>query len=100
MTIPASISNDTAREGEPVLKIAEVDPNVALAAVAEAHGLTATFRYAKGKSGRNIETRRCEVETIIKSKDGSLSIVGYDPDRRDVRAYRVDRILGYLTVAS
>lgn len=70
--------------------------HVALQAAID-HGRVAEFRYAKGDGGI-IETRRVEPEAITQSRRGAL-VTGWDPDRRDVRAFRLDRIQGYVSVA-
>lgn len=53
-----------------------------------------TFRYAKGEAGRNIETRKVLPSNV--SDDGL--VVGHDPDRNGVRAYRVDRVVGEVSL--
>lgn len=70
--------------------------HVALQAAID-HGRVAEFRYAKA-DGSIIETRRVEPEAITQSRRGTL-VTGWDPDRRDVRAFRLDRIQGYVSVA-
>lgn len=72
----------------------ENDPNTALLTVAKQHGLTASFRYQKKSSG-NIEARRVVPEEFI--KDGTI-VVGYDPDREEYRTFRLDRIIGAVSV--
>lgn len=74
----------------------EVDPsealNVTLIRVAEAYERPITFRYAKG-DGSNIELRTF-IPSEVKSIKDHLTVWGYDPDRDEPRAYRVDRIKG------
>ena len=72
--------------------------NEALIAVAIEHGLTIGFRYAKG-DGSIIETRELQPEVIQEGKAGKI-VVGHDPDRDDVRAYRFDRIKGNVDVVT
>jgi proteasome accessory factor B len=66
--------------------------NEALATFAKDNDAVLTFGYAKGKS-KPVEQRRVEPETIYHNK-GRTIIVGNDPDRDDVRAFRLDRICG------
>jgi predicted DNA-binding transcriptional regulator YafY len=73
--------------------------NVTMIRVAQAYEKPITFRYAKGKTGRTIEQRSL-VPHEVKSFGDHLTVVGFDPDRDEVRAYRVDRIKGNVQVAS
>jgi predicted DNA-binding transcriptional regulator YafY len=75
----------------------DVSFNEALLRLAAIHERTVEFRYAKGKSGRTIETRRLVPQEVRQVGD-HLTFVGFDPDRDDVRAYRVDRMKGEVTV--
>lgn len=74
----------------------EVSFNEALFRLAAAHGKTVEFRYAKGK-GKVIETRTLKPEAVNQVGD-HLTFQGYDPDRDDVRAYRLDRVKGEVTI--
>jgi predicted DNA-binding transcriptional regulator YafY len=75
----------------------EVSFNEALFRLAAAHDKEVTFRYAKGKDGKVIETRVLKPEQV-KEVGGHLTFVGFDPDRDDVRAYRLDRVKGEVTI--
>ena len=68
----------------------------ALLRVAAIHGVEVEFRYAKGE-GSVIELRRLVPEAVKVARDGSVSFVGQDPDRDDVRQYRLDRIKGTVS---
>lgn len=70
--------------------------NETLLKVAAQYDLTVEFRYAKGTGGV-IETRRLQPGSFSNHK-GNTVIVGYDPDREDVRAYRLDRIKGQVSI--
>jgi predicted DNA-binding transcriptional regulator YafY len=67
--------------------------NSALIELAIKFERTITFQYAKG-TGSYIETRRLAPDALHAARDGSQNVIGYDPDRQDVRAYRLDRIKG------
>jgi predicted DNA-binding transcriptional regulator YafY len=58
---------------------------------------SAYFKYAKG-DGTVIEARSVQPEELIRSRDGSISVIGFDPDRNDIRAFRLDRIVGSVTL--
>lgn len=75
----------------------EVSFNEGLLRLAAVHGKTVTFRYAKG-DGHLIETRTLKPESVSEVK-GHVIFTGYDPDREEPRAYRVDRMKGEVTVA-
>ena len=70
--------------------------NEQLLNVAINNDLGVEFRYAKG-DGAVIETRVLQPEYINEGKAGKV-VVGFDTDRDDVRAYRLDRIKGYVEV--
>lgn len=74
----------------------DVSFNEALLRLAAIHERTVEFRYAKG-NGANIETRQLVPQDVRQVGD-HLTFTGYDPDRDDVRAYRVDRMKGEVTV--
>lgn len=78
-------------------RASEIPFNEAALRLAAVHGRTVEFSYAKG-SGGMIERRRLRPEVIETSKDGTLRFVGFDPDRQDYRAYRVDRIKGTVQI--
>jgi predicted DNA-binding transcriptional regulator YafY len=74
----------------------EASENASLLQVAALHGRTVEFRYAKG-SGDVIETRRL-VPGKLDQVGEHLTVTGYDPDRDEPRAYRLDRIKGTVSV--
>lgn len=65
--------------------------------IAIEHGRTAEFGYSKAVTTA-IERRLLKPEYVNEAKDGSVLVVGYDPLRDDYRAYRLDRIVGYVEV--
>lgn len=67
--------------------------NSQLAALSVEHERALTFKYDKGNGV--IETRTIDPTHVFESKRGGEVVVGYDPDRNDIRAYRLDRIQGY-----
>lgn len=87
--------------GQEVKPVAEFTPasrvsfNEALLRIAAIHKRTVTFRYAKDK-GDYIESRTLNPERV---EDDGLSVIGHDPDRSDVRRYRLDRIKGEVAFA-
>lgn len=80
------------------IRASEISFNEGLMRLAAVHGKTVTFRYAKG-SGANIEQRSLHPETVATDAKGVVRFVGIDPDREEVRAYRIDRMKGEVTVA-
>lgn len=83
--------------GDPVVLASSVSFNEALMRLAAAHDRTVTFRYAKG-GGTVIEQRVLKPQSVQTVGD-HVTFIGHDPDRDDVRAYRVDRIKGEVSVA-
>ena len=71
--------------------------HTALSAAAK-HGRVVEFGYAKG-GGQIIEQRRLEPDQVIQNRTGGWLVVGQDPDRGEVRAFRLDRITGFVSVA-
>jgi predicted DNA-binding transcriptional regulator YafY len=71
--------------------------NEALLRIAAIHGVEVEFSYAKGE-GSIIERRRLIPENIQVSGEGNVSFVGQDPDRDDVRQFRLDRIKGQVSL--
>lgn len=69
----------------------------AVLTLAATHGKTVKFGYAKG-NGDYIENRRLIPGKVEVAKNGYTIVVGHDPDRDDVRAYRVDRIKGQVSL--
>ena len=74
----------------------DVSLNEALLRLAAIHEVEVAFRYAKG-DGSVIETRRF-VPSEVQTVGDHLTFVGYDPDRDEPRAFRVDRIKGQVSV--
>ncbi len=70
--------------------------NEQLIQVAINHDIEVEFAYAKG-SGEVIEHRRL-VPTKLDDAKGHKIVTGFDPDRDDVRAYRLDRIKGTVSI--
>jgi predicted DNA-binding transcriptional regulator YafY len=85
--------------GDHIVRASDVSFNEGALRLAAAHGRTVEFRYAKGKDGTNIEIRRLVPHEIKPGKDGALIFLGHDPDRDDVRAYRVDRMKGEVHIS-
>lgn len=77
-----------------------VDPdaslNEQLLQVAINNDVEVEFAYAKG-NGSVIEPRRLNPEKLDTVK-GHKIVTGFDPDRDDIRAYRLDRIKGTVAV--
>ncbi len=77
-----------------------VDPaasiNEQLLQVAINNDLEVRFQYAKGE-GAYLETRRIN-PSELRTVKGHKIVVGFDPDRDDVRAYRLDRIKGTVAI--
>lgn len=57
-----------------------------------------TFRYAKGVGEASIESRVLSEVFDVREVKGHVVVTGFDPDRNDVRAYRLDRIKGTVQV--
>lgn len=80
------------------IEVSEGDTfNDALIELAIKHDKTLKFGYAKGK-GEVIENRRI-VPAAVKVVNDHSVVIGHDPDRDDIRAYRLDRIKGTVTFA-
>lgn len=73
----------------------DVSFNEGMLRLAAIHKRTVTFRYAKDK-GNYIEQRTLNPERV---EDDGSSVIGHDPDREDVRRYRLDRIKGEVAFA-
>lgn len=77
-----------------------VDPdaslNEQLLQVAINNGAGIAFQYAKG-DGAVIETRHLQPVKLDEVR-GQKIVTGFDPDRDDIRAYRLDRIKGTVKV--
>jgi predicted DNA-binding transcriptional regulator YafY len=70
--------------------------NEGIMRLAAVHNKTVTFRYAKGK-GAVIEQRVLEPKQVTDHGD-HVTFTGYDPDRDNVRHYRIDRIKGEVRI--
>lgn len=79
------------------VRASEVSFNEGMLRLAAVHGRTVEFRYAKSPSAP-IETRSFVPENVYVTRNGDTIVVGPDPDRDDVRAFRLDRILGDVTL--
>ena len=73
----------------------DVSFNEGMLRLAAIHKRQVTFRYAKGDGGF-IEQRNLNPERV---EDDGESVIGRDPDRDDVRRYRLDRIKGEVSFA-
>lgn len=73
----------------------DVSFNEGMLRLAVIHKRQVTFRYAKDK-GNFIEQRNLNPTEV--TEDGA-SVLGLDPDREDVRRYRLDRIKGEVAFA-
>lgn len=82
-------------DGRPV-SAKELSFNEGAMRLAAIHGKTVEFRYVKGDS-RIIESRRL-VPSSVKGSGEHLRFTGYDPDRDETRAFRLDRIKGDVRV--
>jgi predicted DNA-binding transcriptional regulator YafY len=83
-----------------IIRASEVSFNEGLLRLAAVHRKPVTFRYAKGR-GDVIEQRSLipsDVKNVTDKGVVHATFTGYDPDREDVRAYRVDRIKGQVSV--
>jgi predicted DNA-binding transcriptional regulator YafY len=76
-----------------MMKASEVSFNEAIIRVAAVHGRRIQFRYAKG-DGEIIETRTVEPKSVVVKNGDHMTFNGYDPDRDEIRSYRLDRIKG------
>lgn len=78
------------------VRASEVSFNEGLMRLAAVHNMPVAFRYAKG-DGKVIEQRTL-VPSDVKTVGDHVTFTGFDPDRDEVRAYRVDRIKGTVSV--
>ncbi len=88
---------DAPNAAAPIVRASAVSFNEGLLRLAAVNEKTVEFSYAKG-DGNVIERRRLRPEKVEEGKDGSVRFVGYDPDRDEPRAYRVDRIKGEIEI--
>lgn len=65
---------------------------------AASYGLSISFRYAKSEDAP-IETRSLRDVAVVHTEEGETLATGIDPDRDGVRAFRLDRIKGYVSVS-
>lgn len=79
------------------VRASDISFNEGMLRLAAAHKKPVTFRYAKGGGGV-IETRTLIPMTVAKVGD-HMTFTGFDTDRDEPRAYRVDRMMGQVTVA-
>lgn len=78
------------------VRASDVSFNEALVRLAIAHNREVEFSYAKA-DGSIIELRRLQPASLREVK-GHVTITGYDPDRDEPRAYRLDRIKGEVSI--
>lgn len=64
--------------------------------LASEYGRMAVFQYEK-EGTRSIEKRRLLPQEIQTNHDNTL-VIGYDPDRGGIRAYRLDRVVGFVKI--
>lgn len=64
--------------------------------LASEYGRMAVFQYEK-EGTRSIEKRRLLPQEIQINHDNVLAI-GHDPDRGGIRAYRLDRVVGFVKI--
>jgi hypothetical protein len=87
---------------EETFESADPDPRTAwnLSAIetAASYGITVQFRYAKSESAP-IETRTLRDLAVVTTEEGEKLATGIDPDRDGVRAFRLDRIKGFVSAA-
>lgn len=106
--LPTAVAQNVARAlvggvaTDAMVRASEVSFNEGLLRLAAVHAKTVTFRYVKG-NGDVIEQRRlipADVREITTKQGTHMTFVGHDPDRDEVRAYRVDRMRGEVSVAA
>lgn len=76
----------------------DVSFNEGLIRFAIVHRRVVLFRYGKG-DGSHIETRSL-IPSSIETIGDHETVTGYDPDRDEPRAYRLDRIKGEVNIRS
>jgi predicted DNA-binding transcriptional regulator YafY len=79
------------------VKASDVSFNEGVLRLAAIHNKQVVFRYAKG-DGKIIESRTF-IPGNISGKGADTRFTGYDPDRDEPRAYRIDRIKGEVRFA-
>lgn len=80
---------------ESLKRASDISFNEALLRVACAHDRTVRFRYAKD-TGKYIEARTLNPERMT---DDGKAVIGFDPDRGEVRRFNLDRIKGEVDFA-
>lgn len=88
VTTPAAIHGDDPREAW----------NLSALTVAERLSLPVTFRYTKNGDGDPQERRLSKVTDVFESKAGNFLVEDIDPNRDDVRHFRLDWIRDYVMV--
>lgn len=96
-TVRDKLSEWLGDNAAPVVRASAVSFNEGVLRLAAVNSKTVEFSYAKG-DGSVIERRRLQPEKVEEAKDGSVRFVGFDPDRDEPRAYRVDRIKGEIRI--
>lgn len=79
-------------EDDEIVLARTISFNEGVLRVAAVHDKRVRFRYAKG-GGTVIETRVLKPAVVKTIKDHKV-VVGFDPDRDEIRSYRLDRIKG------
>lgn len=86
-----------------VVRASDITFNEGLLRIAAVHNKRVEFRYSKG-DGKVIELRALEPEQVRVIKAGKpdehVTVTGFDPDRQQVRHYRLDRIMGDVRIAA
>lgn len=85
-------------DDDTIVRASTISFNEGVLRVAAVHDKQVTFRYAKG-GGTVIETRVLKPAEVKTVKDHKV-VVGFDPDRDEVRSYRLDRIKGDVAVTA
>lgn len=62
------------------------------------HERAVEFRYAKGEGKSIIEERTLAPTSLDQTRGGAIVAIGFDPDRAEPRAYRLDRIIGTVVI--
>lgn len=95
--ILAALGENSPADDE-IVRASTISFNEGVLRVASVHDKQVTFRYAKG-GGSVIETRVLKPAEVKTVKDHKV-VVGFDPDRDEVRSYRLDRIKGDVAVTA
>jgi len=91
--VKAVLSN--AQPQTPVSELQAYNKDLAL--FAGDHAVELSFEYRKGKNAE-VRPRRVQPEAVYATPKGNLVVIGHDPDKDDVRAFRLDRFVGRASV--